>query len=198
MTGARLASMLGSPPSRRRLPITSYAVAPGSCDAHQFREIRDRMIHRRRSDFWLRLLALVWLSLGLSGCADELGPQPMPVARVRGKVTEGARPFTRGFIEFFPIDGTVGNPRSARIQADGSFETDKVAIGLNLIRLVDIDTKAASLKSWFGAYLSPIRRMIPKRPAGPIEIDVIDEWIQFKASGIPDLDAELRGTGEAR
>jgi hypothetical protein len=122
----------------------------------------------------------------------------MPVTRVTGKVTEGVRPLTRGFIEFFPVDGTVGNLRSARIQADGSFETDKVAIGLNLIRLVDIDTAAPGPKGWFGTYLSPIRRSIPKRPAGPIEIDVIDEWIRFKAAGIPDLDADLQGTGDAR
>src|SRR5207253_905083 len=83
--------------------------------------------------------ALLILSLGLlvTGCSEELGPVPMRVSRVRGVVREGSRPVSGGWIEFFPVDGTIGNLRSARLRADGSFDADGVAVGVNLIRLVN-------------------------------------------------------------
>ena len=62
---------------------------------------------------------------------------PMPVTRVRGVVKEGDRLVTGGWIEFIPADGTVGNLRSARVRADGTFDADGVAVGTNAIRLVN-------------------------------------------------------------
>ncbi|HKI20908.1 MAG TPA: hypothetical protein VKA15_23655, partial [Isosphaeraceae bacterium] len=55
---------------------------------------------------------------------------------VRGVVTEGRRPVGGGWIEFVPVDGTIGKLRSARLNADGSFEAKGVAVGVNLVRIV--------------------------------------------------------------
>jgi hypothetical protein len=141
------------------------------------------MIHKRWPAPLLPLLPLAWLSLSLPGCAEELGPEPMPVANVSGKVTDGGRPVTGGWIEFYPIDGTIGKIRSARLRADGSFETDRVAVGLNLIRLHTLDIlKAADGKRIFGTYYSPIRRTIPAQPAGPLAIDLIEEALRHADS----------------
>jgi hypothetical protein len=137
----------------------------------------------RSPAFLLRRLALAGLLVTLPGCAEELGPEVMPVAHVSGKVTEGGRPVTGGWIEFYPIDGTIGNMRSARLRADGSFDTDGVAVGLNLIRLHTVDIlKATDGKQIFSAYYSPIRRTIPAQPAGPVKIDLIEEAYRHAAS----------------
>jgi hypothetical protein len=133
------------------------------------------MIDKRRLVFWFRPLALAWLALGLSGCAEELGPERMPVTRVKGRVSEGGRPVGGGWIEFFPVDGTVGKLRSARLDADGSFEADHVAVGLNLIRLVNTNIKYPDAARLFGAYVSPIRRTIPERPGDPLAIELVEE-----------------------
>src|SRR5438132_13339166 len=84
-----------------------------------------------------RTLLFVGLGLLSAGCAEELGPVPLRVARVQGVVRERGRPVSGGWIEFVPVDGTVGNLRSARLHQDGSFEADRVAVGTNLIRLVN-------------------------------------------------------------
>src|SRR5947209_4945853 len=82
----------------------------------------------------LRSALLIGAALLPVGCSEELGPVPMPVARVHGVVTEGHRPVAGGWIEFMPVDGTVGNLRSARLEPDGSFAADRVAVGVNAIR----------------------------------------------------------------
>jgi len=140
------------------------------------------MIDIRRLVFWLRPVALAGLALALSGCANALGPERMPVTRVKGRVTEGGRPVRGGWIEFFPVDGTVGNLRSARLNADGTFEADHVAVGLNLIRLVNTDLKHPDAARLFGAYTSPIRRTIPERPGDPLAIELVDEATRYYES----------------
>ena len=69
------------------------------------------------------LLALV------AGCREELGPVRFPTTRVCGRVLESGRPVAGGWIEFAPIEGTVGNRRSAPLAADGRFEVSGVAVG---------------------------------------------------------------------
>jgi hypothetical protein len=139
------------------------------------------------------------------GCAEELGPVSMPVTRVRGVVKEGDLPVAGGWIEFIPADGTVGNLRSARIRADGTFDTDGVAVGKNAIRVVDapiaspsdvplfarlgwaslvrteggrLGTKAPALL--FIPFASPIRRDIGTGDPAPVTIDVVEEALQFQ------------------
>ena len=76
---------------------------------------------------------------------------------------EGSRPVSGGWIEFFPVEGTVGNLRSARVRADGSFEADGVAVGENLIRLVNAPVELSGATQLFGSFQSPIRRVIADR-----------------------------------
>lgn len=83
----------------------------------------------------LSILAVAAFSVG---CVEELGPLHSPTASVSGRVTVGGRPVSGGFVEFLPIDGTVGRLRSVAIEPDGSFVTDRVAVGLNGVRVVGI------------------------------------------------------------
>jgi hypothetical protein len=157
------------------------------------------MSHSRRSAFLLRRLALAWLSLSLAGCAEELGPEVMPVAKVSGKVTDAGRPVTGGWIEFYPIDGTIGKPRAARLKEDGSFDTDGVAVGLNLIRVHTVGIlKATDGKRVFSAFHSPIRRTIPAQPAGPLSIDLVDEAILHRDTIARALGPRLPGAGTSK
>jgi len=103
----------------------------------------------------------------------------MPVASIRGKVTENGRPVGGGWIEFVPVDGTVGKLRSARLHADGTFQADHVAVGLNLVRLVNIDIGDVNAKWLFEAFHSPIRRMIPAQSGASLTIDLVAEWNLF-------------------
>ena len=79
---------------------------------------------------WLGLLALL-----ASGCSEELGPEQLATAEVKGKVQLAGRPVTSGWVEFWPVKGTRGNSRTAPLRADGSFEARGVAVGLNRLVL---------------------------------------------------------------
>jgi len=120
----------------------------------------------------------------------------MPVTRVKGSVTEGGRPLSHGWIEFFPLDGTVGNLRSARIRTDGSFEADGVAVGQNLIRLVNTGIRTDF--AIFSTFQSPIRRLIPAQPGEPVRIELVDEAIRFQSSRLRQASSESSGAGESR
>jgi hypothetical protein len=136
------------------------------------------MIVDTRRVSWLSLLALACLA-GSSGCANALGPERMPISSVAGRVTENGRPVRGGWIEFVPIDGTVGKLRSARLNADGTFQADKVSVGLNLVRLVNLDISDDDAKYLFGAFHSPIRRTIPAHAADAMNFELVDEWNVF-------------------
>jgi hypothetical protein len=127
-------------------------------------------------------LALLGIALSSPGCGQALGPVPLAVTRVQGRVSEGPRPVTGGWIEFYPVDGTVGDLRSARLRPDGSFEADRVAVGLNLVRLVNVHLEAPGAERLFGAYSSPIRRVIPAEQGRDLSIDVVDELLRFQNS----------------
>jgi hypothetical protein len=148
---------------------------------------------------------LVAAAMLAAGCAEELGPVAMPVTRVRGVVKEGDRLVTGGWIEFIPADGTMGNLRSARIRADGTFDTDGVAVGTNAIRLVDApivspsDVPLFARLGWaslvrtdggrlgtkppallFIPFASPIRRVIKAGDPSPLAIDVVEEALTYQ------------------
>jgi hypothetical protein len=128
---------------------------------------------------WFGATLLPLLAGVCAGCANALGPERLPVVPVFGVVTEGGRPLSQGWIEFFPVDGTVGKLRSARLGKDGSFQADKVPVGRNLIRLVNADIETPGADRVFGAYHSPLRRVIPAQPGPPLKIDLLDEWIRY-------------------
>jgi hypothetical protein len=135
-----------------------------------------------RLRLWIPRLAACSLAICSIGCHDVLGPEKMHVTTVLGRVTQGGRPLSRGFIEFVPVDGTVGRMRSAQIRKDGTFHAVKVAVGINLIRLVNTDIENNDLRIGFGSYASPIRRKITDPPGGQLELDVIEEYRKAAAA----------------
>ena len=75
---------------------------------------------------------------------------------------------------------TVGKLRSARVGADGSFEADGVAVGENAIRLVNEQVDKTPALRLFGTFASPIRRVIPATPSGPVKINLVEEAVRFQ------------------
>ena len=125
---------------------------------------------------------LILLGSLAPGCGEELGPERFPTTRVTGTVVEGGRPIAGGWIEFIPTDGTVGNIRSARIGRDGSFQTDRVAIGECAIRLVNAPINMPGGARLFEQFATPVHRKIPPRPDGPITIDLLEEAVRYQAT----------------
>ena len=121
-------------------------------------------------------------SLGLlvTGCSEELGPTSFRTTLVKGVVRHGTQPVPSGWIEFFPVNGTVGNLRSGRLHADGSFEVKGVPLGENLIRLVNITLESPGAARLFESYGSPIRRVITEQPSAPLDINLVDEAIRYR------------------
>jgi hypothetical protein len=113
------------------------------------------------------------------GCREELGPERFPTATVAGVVVKSGQPVTGGWVEFQPADGAVGDFRSARIGRDGGFRTDGVAIGLNVVRLVDLPDMPPGAAALLGNN-SPIRRKIEAEASGTLRIDVIDELLRYQ------------------
>jgi hypothetical protein len=125
-------------------------------------------------------IAVLGAILGAAGCSEELGPESMPVTRVSGSVSEGGRPLSHGWVEFFPVDGTIGNLRSAQLQPDGSFEASGVAVGQNLVRLVNAGVRKEL--GLFTTFRSPIRRFASSGTIEPVRIELVDEAIQFQST----------------
>ena len=132
------------------------------------------MFDKRQRLSWLLLIAPACLAFGSPGCSEELGPEHMIVTRVQGVVRRGHSPVSGGWIEFFPVEGTVGKLRSARIRNDGSFKAERVPVGLNLIRLANAPLGSRGAERLFGLYTSPSRRTIPANSTLPLVIDVRD------------------------
>jgi hypothetical protein len=143
-------------------------------------------------------MTMLVLGLLLAGCTQELGPVPMRLTRVQGVVREGKRPVSGGWIEFFPVEGTIGNLRSARLRPDGFFDVDRVPVGPNLIRLVNARIESPGAARLFSAYSSPIRRQIPEQPGEPISVDLVEELIRFQTSRSRDVSRDSSGAGEPR
>jgi hypothetical protein len=134
------------------------------------------------------LMLLLGVALLSGGCAGALGPEPMPVTRVRGFVREGNRPISGGWIEFIPIGLTVGKLRSAPIGPDGSFDADGVAVGENGVRVVNERVEKTAFLGPFGRFTTPIRRIIPASPSSGLKIDLVQEALRYQEArqrGLP-------------
>jgi len=105
----------------------------------------------------------------------------MPVTTVTGVVTEGRNRVGGGWIEFIPVDGTVGKLRSASLKPDGSFEATGVAVGVNLVRIVGARIESPAIAGLVGRFGSPIRRVVSAVDHQPLAIDLIDEAVRFQA-----------------
>lgn len=126
------------------------------------------------------------LLLLLAGCREELGPEQFETSRVSGILRVSGRSageVWKGWIEFIPVDGTVGLLRSAPIRPDGSFEVEGVSVGWNQIGLVNAPI-SRSQAGLFHPFSSPIRRKIPSRGI-ELEIDLYVEEIQAQKAALP-------------
>ncbi len=115
----------------------------------------------------------------VAGCREELGPEQFRTTSVSGVVRDGGRPVTGGWIEFQPVEGTVGNLRSAPIGPDGSFVADRVAVGTVAIGVVGAPLGGLPAEV-FRELAHPIRRKIPAGPSAPLEIDLLEEAIRYR------------------
>ena len=145
--------------SASRLPREKRPVRTAPCSGRRGFSSRagfGQMIEVRPAP-WLRHVVSCSLALCSIGCRDVLGPEKMRVVSVDGLVTQGKKKVTRGWIEFVPVDGTVGRMRSARVLEDGTFHATKVAVGINLIRLVnaDIDDPDLRRRFWLVRFADP-------------------------------------------
>jgi hypothetical protein len=121
---------------------------------------------------------LVAVLVVVAGCREELGPVQFPATRVRGRVVERGQPVAGGWIEFVPIEGTVGDRRSAPLAADGRFEVSGVAVGRNVIGLVNAPIRWPDGRKLFHGQGSPIRRDIPRGAATTLTIDLLTEALR--------------------
>src|SRR4051794_35680471 len=95
-----------------------------------------------RRFLWVGVAAFVTIGLGYMASRAGLGygarafskvdfgPETLGgVTRVRGQVTYFGRAAGSGWVEFIPIDGTVGLLRSGPLDRDGAFHADRVPVG---------------------------------------------------------------------
>jgi hypothetical protein len=131
---------------------------------------------RSARTYWSNLL--VTLLAVVAGCREELGPVQFPTTRVSGRIVEYGQPVAGGWIEFVPIDGTVGDRRAAPLTADGRFEVSGVAVGRNVIGLVNAPIRMPGGQKLFATQGSPIRRDIPRGDATTLTIDLLTEALR--------------------
>jgi hypothetical protein len=116
---------------------------------------------------WRVLLALV--GLAACGCAEE---RPWPRGErvdVEGRVRVGAQPLRGGWLEFYPVGGTVGVVRSAPIGSDGTFRVTGVGRGRNVVRVV-FPPPEPRVERVFQQYYSPVRPVV--EPGARLDIDL--------------------------
>lgn len=116
--------------------------------------------------------------LGIWGCGEELGPVRRETNWVRGRVLERGEPLGGGWIEFLPVEGTVGNLRSAPIGKDGRFVADGVAVGVNLVGFVGAPIQIPGGRRFFDSLGTPVRRRISGGGAVDLTIDLYDEFLR--------------------
>lgn len=127
-------------------------------------------------------LLMPMLAAGLSGCGEAWGPEVIPTTEVSGVVLMSGEPLKQGWVEFQPIDGALGDTRSAPINSDGSFHADRAPIGPVAIRLINAAIEPPGVARLFSR-ASPIRRTIPAEPDGPMRIDAFEELLRYQAAG---------------
>lgn len=145
---------------------------------------------RARRAYWtVPAVALVLLHVG---CGEELGPEQFKTTRVSGRLEWSGKPVGGGWVEFHPVEGTVGHVRSAPVDRDGRFDADGVAVGWNMIGVADAPL-APRVGGIFHPLSSPIRRRITEQ-SSPLRIDLLEEAARWeKARGAI---VSARGPGE--
>ena len=126
---------------------------------------------------WLAALCLSFCA----GCSEELGSAPMPTTRVTGFIHEGQRPIRSGWVEFLPIDGTVGLTRSAPIRPDGTFSAEGVPVGEVVVGINGADIRVRDGRRIFDSLGSPIRRRVAAKSSALLDIDVFQEYAEYQA-----------------
>jgi hypothetical protein len=82
-------------------------------------------------------------------------------------------------VQFIPIDGAVGDIRSARLNPDGTFHATRVARGRNVVRVVYPPSQPA-VDRVFTQLFSPVRPVIE---AGKrLDIDLQREALRARAA----------------
>ena len=132
----------------------------------------------RLKHIFMRNLLLVLAIPAVIGCSQELGRERLATAHVKGTVKLMSRPLSVGWIEFWPVQGTLGNFRVAPLKPDGSFELSGVAVGRNRIVLAhaplgDIFTPIGTVPGQMFTHLSdsPIEREI-KLEGNTLDLDL--------------------------
>lgn len=125
------------------------------------------------------VLASAWVVLVLAGCGRMAAPPLRETVDVRGRILAGGSPIGRGWVQLWPIEGTVGNMRTAPLEADGSFRVTKVPVGRVLV-MVDPAEPPASGDRFRAARIarargfeSPIRATIASPMPEPLAIDLL-------------------------
>lgn len=131
---------------------------------------------------WPRFQAsLAIFSALMASCSEELPRPAAKLARVSGRIIEGTRSVGGGWIEFVPVDGTLGRLRSAPIAADGSFSADGVGVGPNSIGLVDIPSSVPGARRIFDTLGTTIRRDIGPDGDASLIVNLYDEVARYQA-----------------
>jgi hypothetical protein len=125
-------------------------------------------------------------ALALGGCQKVFGPEKEkgPTTSITGHLRIAGRPVGRGWVEFMPIDGTIGVLRSAQVQDDGSFSATRVPVGRVAIRVVGLGTPR-TVDPGLDRFLALveqvflIRRTIASDPGQKVDIDLATEALVF-------------------
>src|SRR5262249_47537587 len=88
--------------------------------------------------------------------------------RLSGRVRFPVAPAGPLWAEFAPVDGTIGNLRSARLSPDGSFEVEDLPIGRLAIRLVGAPFRRSGDPA-LDRYLARVQQMYLIRRTVPWE-----------------------------
>jgi hypothetical protein len=155
------------------------------------------MKNGRRPHLWFCSIALAAPALCSAGCSRVFGPEQMIVTPVSGRVKYANERIQSGWVEFVPVDSTVGKICSAKIHEDGSFSATKVPVGTNLIRLANVPLGSSAADKLFGSYHSPIRCVVREHTTEPLVVDVLDELVRYNLrTRVREL--RLPGTGNER
>jgi hypothetical protein len=117
------------------------------------------------------LIALVIASFA-SGCSEERPDPFYPFVTIEGRVTRGAEPFRRGWVEVVPLEGGRGVLRSGSIGSDGRYRVTGLGPGLHGIRIVVPREKGLYP---YDQFFSPIRRDLSESPVQSVDIELLRE-----------------------
>jgi hypothetical protein len=115
----------------------------------------------------VRGFGLALLTVLVSGCAEELGPERFRTTTIHGQVTLAGRPLGPGWLEIMPTEGTTGLLRSAQVATDGTFRADRVPVGVVAMRMVGFPAVGTGVPS-YDRFLQEVRQIyLIRRPIPP-------------------------------